>query len=387
MIEKSRREKKREGRKPNSILQFLNGLLMLAVLGIAIGVATVLFAMNRFYAEGPLIAETTFMVERGNGLSEVASRLADAGIIENSWIFRFGGVALKKQSEIKAGEFRIAARSSMAGVLDELTEGHPILHQVTIPEGFTSWQVVERLRAADTLSGEVEAVPAEGTLLPNTYAFQRGDDRLKIIESMAGEMQTALAEIWEGRDPELPIATPQDLVILASIVEKETGIAAERPLVAAVLVNRLNRGMRLQSDPTIIYGITGGKGPLGRGLRRSEIEGETPYNTYFITGLPAGPIANPGIDSLKAAANPAVSDALYFVADGTGGHAFAETYAEHRRNVAAWRAIEADRAEEAEAAALEAKDELEAREAESIGQDTSEPAAAPEAGDAAPASQ
>lgn len=353
------------------MLQVLNAILMLIVLGFVVVIAVIAFGMNRFYAEGPLAEDAVFMVERGNGLSEIAGSLAEAGIIDNALIFRFGGTALRKASDIKAGEFRIAARSSMADVLREITEGTPILYQVTIPEGFTSWQVAERLRANEHLTGEIEAMPAEGSLLPNSYAYERGDDRGAILETMAAEMQTALAEIWENRDPDLPLETPQELLVLASIVEKETGVPEERPRVAAVLVNRLNRGMRLQSDPTTIYGITNGEGPLGRGLRRSEIEAETPYNTYVVAGLPPGPIANPGIESLRAAANPADTSDLYFVADGTGGHAFAETYAEHRRNVAEWRRIEAERAEEAEAAAQAARDELEAAEAVGIGEDVS----------------
>lgn len=369
-MSKTTRRDKRRRRRPSSLLQILNGVLALAILAIALVVAVVLYGVSRFYAEGPLAEDAVFLVERGSGLTGTANALVDAGVIDNSWIFRFGGVALKKQDQIKAGEFRIAARSSMADVLREITEGRPILHQVTIPEGFTSWQVVERLRAADDLAGDIDSVPAEGSLLPNTYSYQRGDDRQSILDAMAAGFQSALAEVWEGRDPDLPISTAQELVILASIVEKETGVAAERPQVASVLVNRLERGMRLQSDPTTIYGITGGEGALGRGLRQSEIVGETPYNTYVIAGLPPGPIANPGIASLRAAANPAATDHLYFVADGSGGHAFAETYAEHRRNVAQWRRIEAERAEAAEAAALVARDELEAAEAANIGEDT-----------------
>lgn len=368
MSKTRRRDKKRRRQRPGSLIQLLNGVLALAILGMALVVAGVLYGVSRFYAEGPLAEDTVFVVERGSGLAGTANALADAGIIDNPWIFRFGGVALREQERIKAGEFRIAARSSMSEVLHEITEGRPILHQVTIPEGFTSWQVVERLRAADDLGGEIAAVPAEGTLLPNTYSYQRGDDRQAVLDAMAAEFQSALAEVWEGRDPALPISSPQELVILASIVEKETGVPDERPRVAAVLVNRLNKGMRLQSDPTTIYGITGGEGVLGRGLRQSEIRAETPYNTYVISGLPPGPIANPGIESLRAAANPAATDDLYFVADGSGGHAFAETYAEHRRNVAEWRRIEAERAEAAESAALDARDELEAAEAASMGE-------------------
>ncbi len=362
--------KKRRRRERNGLIDTVNGFLTLLVLGLLIAGGLLIFGTQRFYADGPLTEPTNFMVERGTGLSTIAQKLELEGLIADRWTFQIGTTAQSKQGAIRAGEYAIPANASMADILFELTEGRPITYSVTVPEGFTSWQVVERINGAEFLTGELTEVPPEGTLMPNTYTFERGDDRQTILDQMSESMAEALPEIWENRDPDLPIETPEELVILASIIEKETAIPSERPLVAAVFVNRLNFNMRLQSDPTIIYGITLGEGTLGRGLRRSEIEEQTPYNTYQIDGLPPGPIANPGIESLRAAANPADSDALYFVADGTGGHAFANSYAEHQQNVARWREIERERlALEAEAAAeLEAaeaaREELQAQEAE-----------------------
>lgn len=351
--------KKRRKRHRNGLIDTVNGLLTFLVLGLLIAAAVILFGAQRFYADGPLTEPTTFLVQRGTGLATIAQKLEIEGLIKDRWTFQFGTSAQAKQAAIRAGEYSIPASASMADILHEITEGRPITYSVTIPEGFTSWQTIERINQAENLTGELTDIPAEGTLMPNTYSFERGQDRRVIVDQMSAAMAAALPEIWENRDPDLPIETPEQLVTLASIIEKETALTAERPMVAAVFVNRLKLNMRLQSDPTIIYGITLGEGPLGRGLRRSEIEAETPYNTYQIDGLPAGPIANPGIESLEAAANPAESDALYFVADGTGGHAFANSYAEHQQNVARWRAIERERQ------ALEAEAEAEREAAES----------------------
>jgi UPF0755 protein len=218
-------------------------------------------------------------------------------------------------------------------------------HRIAMAEGVTSWQVVDVLGTIDLLSGDVE-VPAEGTLAPDSYEISAGDTRASVIERMQLAQATAVEEIWAARNPDVPLTSPDDLLKLASIVEKETGVAAERGQVASVFVNRLNRGMRLQTDPTVIYGITKGEGTLGRGLRRSELQRETPWNTYQIDGLPITPIANPGRASLEAAANPVTTEYIFFVADGTGGHAFAETLAEHNRNVAKWREIERERADQ-----------------------------------------
>jgi peptidoglycan lytic transglycosylase G len=364
----AKRRKRQRRRRPSAFLQVLNGLLMLLVLGIGALVALAYYGYSQFYRVSDTAGDAVFVVDRDTGLGQIANKLAASGLISNSYVFRFGATALRKDASIKAGEFRITAGASMADILKELTEGRAIQYAVTIPEGFTSWQVVERLNKAANLTGELDGVPAEGTLLPNTYAFERDATRQSILDVMLTAQSAALAEIWAGRDPDLPIKSPQELVILASIVEKETGVSSERAKVAGVFINRLRKNMRLQSDPTIIYGITNGQASLGRGLRRSEIEAKTPYNTYQINGLPPGPIANPGIDALKAVANPDITDALYFVADGTGGHAFARTYAEHKKNVAAWRKIEAAKEAEKDAkAAAEAQAARDALQAEAEG--------------------
>jgi len=359
--------KKNRSRRRRSMLGVVNALLTLVVLALLLIGGLVAFGAQRFYSDGPKREETSFIVERGASLAGVAQKLENAGLIYDRWTFQFGAIAKSKQAAIRAGEFKIAAYSSMSDILKEITQGRPISYSITIPEGYTSWQVVERINATPNLVGKISDIPPEGTLLPDTYSFERGDERRKIVDQMIGAMRAQLTLIWAGRDQDLPISTPGELVTLASIVEKETGVAAERPLVAGVFINRLKRGMRLQSDPTIIYGITNGQAALGRGLRRSEIENKTPYNTYQIDGLPPGPIANPGIDALRAVANPAATKALYFVADGSGGHAFANSYAEHQRNVARWRQVEREQEKAAQLQAQKdaqaARDALEAAQA------------------------
>src|SRR5690606_15999196 len=285
------RRKKNRRRSQNGFFEALNGLLtlvLLALLGVA-GVAV--YGATVFNADGPIAEDRSFVVEPGNVLATVAQRLEEQGFISNADVFNYGSRLLRRGSDLRAGEFDIAAHSSMFDIIRELTEGTPVQHQVVVPEGFTSWQVVERVNADPDLTGNIDVLPPEGSLLPGAYSYQRGDTRQSLIDGMTAARDEALAEIWEGRDPDLPLETPADLVTLASIVERETGLASERPQVAAVFVNRLKVGMRLQSDPTIIYGITLGQGSLGRGLRRSEIDQVTPYNTYQIDGLPAGPIA------------------------------------------------------------------------------------------------
>ncbi len=367
-------KKTKNRRRRNGLVEIVNGALSLLVLGIVVVVGLFFYGAHTFYADGKLAEETQFQVQRGTGLSTIAGQLEDAGIVSNRWVFQFGTLTQKKERALKAGEYRIAKGSSMAEVLKELTEGTPITYSVTIPEGFTTWQVIERVNADSNLSGEITLQPAEGALLPDTYVYERGDERDSIIKRMQDAQTEALAEIWESRQPDLPVETPEELVILASIVEKETGIASERPEVAAVFINRLNFNMRLQSDPTTIYGITNGQGPLGRGLKRSELEAETPYNTYKVAGLPAGPIANPGIEAMRAVANPAESKSLYFVAAGANpseGHLFAPSYDEHRKNVALYRKALKEAAAQEEAEAEAARDLLEAEAAAKAGQDTS----------------
>jgi UPF0755 protein len=256
-----------------------------------------------------------------------------------------GAVVLGATDKLKAGEYVFEKNASMSDVLETIISGKSIQHQVTIAEGLTTQQIVQRINDAEVLSGPIQTVPPEGTLLPETYRVTRGTTREQLLQRMTQAQQRLVQEIWARRSPDLPIKTINEFITLASIVEKETAIASERTRVAAVFVNRLHRNMRLQSDPTIIYGIVGGKGTLGRSLTRADVDGPTPYNTYTINGLPPGPIANPGRASLEAVANPSRTKDLYFVADGTGGHVFAETYEQHLKNVARWRDFQRDQKE------------------------------------------
>jgi len=312
----------------------------------AIAAALVLLALallsweeRNFQAPGSAAGVTVLIVPQGAGLTTIANDLERAGIVESARLFRLGVVRRGAASALKAGEYEFPTHASMKDVLDVLVGGKSILHRVTAPEGLTSEMIVEALGADPTLTGDVAELPAEGSLLPETYLFTRGTTRAELIARMAKAQADLVAALWPQRKPDLPYLTAQDAIVLASIVEKETSIASERPRIAAVFVNRLKRGMKLQSDPTIIYGLTKGR-PLGRGLRASEIAKPNPYSTYQIDGLPPTPICNPGRAAIEAVLNPPDSDELYFVADGTGGHAFAGTPAEHARNVARWRGIE-----------------------------------------------
>lgn len=320
-----------------------NALTLLIVLGVALAGA-IGYGVRAFNAEGPLSAPQTVVVARGASLERVATQLEQAGVIASATLFRLGARYQGRDGALRYGEYAVPAGASMASVLDLLVSGKVVQYSIAVAEGLTAWEVAELLRASEVLTGEIEAIPSEGSLAPDTYAVQRGDTRAEVLARMTALQQRRIEEAWAMRAEELPFETPQQMVTLASLIEKETGVAAERPLVSAVFHNRLKRGMRLQSDPTIIYGITEGQGPLGRGLTRGDIQRPTAWNTYAIDGLPRTPIANPGRDALVAAVRPADSDALYFVADGSGGHAFASTLAEHNRNVAAWRAIERQRA-------------------------------------------
>lgn len=312
---------------------------LLIVLSIA--AAAVLFiGRQRFEAPGPLAEDKMVNIPRGLGIRDIADLLQREGVIDQPYVFMGGVIALKARGELKYGEYQFTKNSSVADVVDTITEGKVIQHAVTVPEGLTSEQIVARLLENDGLAGQIKEIPREGTLLPETYKFTRGMTREQIIQRMQQAHRRVLQEVWERRMQDLPVKTPEQLVTLASIVEKETGRPDERTRVAAVFVNRLKSRMRLQSDPTIIYGLTGGKGSLGRPILKSEIEQPTPYNTYVVDGLPPGPIANPGRASLEAAANPARTKELYFVADGTGGHVFSENYTEHQKNVARLRGIE-----------------------------------------------
>ncbi|MCE8006607.1 endolytic transglycosylase MltG [Aestuariivita sp.] len=375
-----------------------NGLSLLIV-GLFLLGGLIMWGQGQYRGPGPLSEAICVQVERGSNMGRVSQTLEADGAITSARIFRMGADYSEKSDQLKAGSFLVAPGASMETIVDQITRGGastcgteivyrigvtrvlaevreldpatnrfvemaqynpaeeeaPDLYvekkaeigtrfRIALAEGVTSWQVVESLKAMDVLEGEVEAVPAEGRLAPDSYEVQAGDNRADIVSRMEAAQTERIAQAWQNRQEGLPLESPEEMLILASIIEKETSVAEEREQVASVFVNRLNRGMRLQTDPTVIYGITQGQGTLGRGLRRSELRGETPWNTYVISGLPPTPIANPGLASLEAAVNPDETDYVFFVADGTGGHAFAETLAEHNRNVARWRQIEAERA-------------------------------------------
>jgi UPF0755 protein len=312
---------------------------LLVVISIAVG-AGLFIGKQRFEASGPLPEDKVVNIPRGLGIRDISDLLQREGVINQPYVFMGGVIALKARGELKYGEYQFSKQSSVADVVETITEGKVVQHAFTVPEGLTSEQIVARLLESEVLTGQIKEIPREGTLLPETYRFTRGMTREQIIQRMQQAHRRVLQEVWERRVQDLPVKTPEQLVTLASIVEKETGKPDERTRVAAVFVNRLKTRMRLQSDPTIIYGLTGGKGSLGRPILRSEIEQATPYNTYVVDGLPPGPIANPGRASLEAAANPARTKELYFVADGMGGHVFSDNYAEHQKNVARLRGIE-----------------------------------------------
>jgi len=292
-------------------------------------------------APGPLLEDKVVNIPQRAGKRDIADVLNREGVTDvNPWIFIASVFALKASSELKPGEYAFQKNASLREVIATMVDGKVVQHAVTIPEGLTSEQIVARLSDNDLFTGAVHEIPREGTLLPETYKFPRGTSREQVIQRMQREQKRVVADIWEHRSQDLPVKTPEQLVTLASIVEKETGKPDERSRVAAVFVNRLKQKIKLQSDPTIIYGLVGGKGTLGRPIKRSEITTPSPYNTYVIEGLPPGPISNPGRASLEAAANPARTRDLYFVADGSGGHAFTETYDQHQKNVARLRAME-----------------------------------------------
>ncbi len=295
------------------------------------------YAIDRFERPGPLAADTVIYIPQGSGVEAIARQLHQAGAIEEPLVFRLGVRLLRVGRELRAGEYLFAAALSTRDAIDLLRSGQTVVRRLTLAEGLTSFEIVALVERAAALEGAVDTVPPEGSLLPETYHYARGDRRGELVARMGRARDKLLSELWPARAPNLPVATPQVAVVLASIVEKETGVAGERPRVASVFVNRLQKGMRLQSDPTVVYGLTGGKGPLGRALTRKDLQAPSPYNTYLNPGLPPGPIANPGRASLEAVLNPAPTAFLYFVADGSGGHAFAKTLAEHNRNVAKWR--------------------------------------------------
>jgi UPF0755 protein len=375
-----------------------NGMsfLIVALIAAAAGLG---WGQQQWTGEGPLETAAFFEVEQGDTLRRVSERLEEVGAIRSATVFRVGVRAADRSGDLRFGNYEIPAGANMADVLEIVTAGGPssfrfratyvlrnsgigqlrlserdpttgeieeiarfayeegvpeeyaslvasetpMQYRLVIPEGLTSWQVVQGLLTADFLGGEVVDIPPEGMLAPTTIDVNRGDDRLELLAEMQATQERILAEAWENRADGIPITTPEEALILASIIEKETSVPDERRQVASVFTNRLNQGIRLQTDPTVIYGVTNGRGILGRGLRQSELRGETPWNTYVISGLPPTPIANPGREAIEAALNPDTTDFIFFVADGTGGHAFAVTLDEHNQNVARWREIEAER--------------------------------------------
>ena len=299
------------------------------------------YAKKALEAPGPLAEDKIVNIPRTAGIKDIGEALQREGVIDaGPYAFIGGALLMQARSELKAGEYQFQKRASLRAVIDTMVAGKVVQHSFTIPEGLTSEQIVAKLMENDVLSGQVKEIPREGTLLPETYKFERGTTREQVLQRMHQAQRRVLGEIWDRRSPDVPVRSAEQLITLASIVEKETGRADERSRVAAVFSNRLRQKMKLQSDPTIIYGLVGGKGTLGRQIKRSEIQQPTPYNTYVIEGLPPGPIANPGRASLEATANPARTRELFFVADGTGGHTFTETYDAHQRNVAKLRTLE-----------------------------------------------
>lgn len=285
---------------------------------------------------------TTVILPRGSSVADIARDLKAAGVIGSREVFLLAAKLGGAGRSLKAGEYEFRSGQPMAQVLSDIEQGKVVKHFVAVPEGWTSDMATDAVRAEPVLTGTVEA-PPEGSILPDSYQVERGEGRAEVVQKMRAARDRLLAELWAARAPDLPLQTPEQAVILASLVEKETGIPTERPRIAAVFENRLRAGMKLESDPTIIYGITRGR-PLGRGISMKELVTETPYNTYRIAGLPPTAIANPGRAALAAVLNPPKSDELFFVADGTGGHVFASTFAQHQANVAKWRAIERQRA-------------------------------------------
>lgn len=310
----------------------------LAVLVVAAGFGALRWT---YLQPGPLQEAVVVEIPRGIGPTSIADRLAAAGVIDDTTFYLLNIRLDQTSGDLKAGEFEFPAGVSPSEVTEILRSGRSVTYSVTIPEGLTSREIVQILRDNPVLTGEVTEVPPQGSVLPETYAVLRGDDRQSVLDRMQSALDDVVAELWEDRAEGLPIATPEEAVVLASIVEKETGVDGERGMVASVFINRLNIGMKLQSDPTTIFAMTMGERDLGRELLRSDWAFESEYNTYHAEGLPPGPIAHPGEAAIAAVLNPASTPYIFFVADGTGGHAFAETLDEHNRNVRAWQALRA----------------------------------------------
>ncbi len=346
-----REPKKKRPRR--SGLSQISVIFSLLLVGACVGVAGILAAALAERRAGPLTEDKVVVLTREDDDGPLADQLEKAGVIDSALLFSIMALSDGQRGALKRGEYKFPAGVSMRDVEDMLSHHRVLKHKLPIPEGLTSEQIVDRLKDSDLFVGDIKETPREGSLLPDTYVFERGDSRSALLAHMAVAMTKTVNAIWAKRAPDLPIKSPGELVTLASIVEKETGKVDERPKVAGVFINRLQKHMKLQSDPTIVYGLVFGKGTLGHSITKAELQEATPYNTYYIDGLPPGPICNPGRAAMEAVANPAHGRDLYFVADGTGGHAFAETLDQHQKNVARWRQIEKDAKD-----AKDAKDRL-----------------------------
>ncbi|MEJ8475336.1 endolytic transglycosylase MltG [Roseibium algae] len=333
----------------NPVVILINMVISLAVFALIGAGAALYFGKAAFEKAGPLSEDSTVVISSGSGLSGITQRLKSQNVIDDSLfdelVFNAGVRFYKNATKLKAGEYAFRAGTSMKDVMTDLVEGNAVTHAVTVPEGWSTAQILERVRNNPVLVGDITDIPEEGDLLPETYAFTRGSTRQQLIDKMKDAQTKLLTEIWSRRSEDLPISSPEELVVLASIVEKETAKADERSRVAGVFVNRLNQSMRLQSDPTILYGLYGGDAWTTdrSAIKQSDLKKATAYNTYQIDALPPGPIGNPGKAAMEAVANPSRTNDLYFVADGTGGHVFSETYAQHQANVRKWRKVERER--------------------------------------------
>ena len=321
----------------------IGDLITLALVLAAAAVGGNIWLSHHAERPGPLAAPAVVDIAPGSNVRAVARLLEARGVVDSALLFELYARLRGEAGALRAGEYEMPAQVALAAALARIAGGAAVVRRITVPEGLTSAQVAALLRAREDLSGSLERAPEEGSLMPDTYHYEKGESRAALVARMENLARETLESLWAERAPGLPLATPRDAVILASIVEKETGAAGERARVAGVFATRLRKGMKLQSDPTVIYAVTGGKAPLGRGLTRAELKIDSPYNTYRHAGLPPGPIANPGRAALKAALNPDETGDLFFVADGSGGHAFALTLEEHNRNVARWRRIERER--------------------------------------------
>jgi UPF0755 protein len=338
----------RERGPPRPVVRFLSGIFTLLLLVMLLAAGTAVFLQGKFEAPGPLTSSKQIAIPKGEGAHEIAARLEREGVVADRRLFVAGYLSFKASNwaeggrpfQLKAGEYLIPPAASVRQVIDIVSEGRTVTYKVTIPEGLTSEQIIERLKTDNSLAGEIAQVPPEGSLLPETFIVQRGASRQSIVDKMQVESRKLSEKMWDQRKKDLPLKTWEEAVILASIVEKETGRNDERERVAAVFINRLKQKMRLQSDPTIVYGISGGKAVWNRPILRSEIAQRTSHNTYQIDGLPPSPICNPGRAAIEAVLNPADTKDLYFVADGSGGHIFSETLKDHNTNVQRWRAVE-----------------------------------------------